>query len=246
MGGMLNPSPDSWTQPVDPPLAPVVKAIGQEYPALAPHINSAAVQWAPDPGDGRHMETYPPWERDNPNPGKLTLELYNRKLTGDALKQSLAADALHYLAAEHPETGQAIDPTYRAMRQQMIDSRSEHQRAVDAKGYQESVEKYGETRSHDDWMDGSRADAYMRGGIFPDINEEWPGYLTDEQKAIADRARTYLQTGQPAPPLTIDQSPATMPQPFAPGALGRINSTPVPLGSALGGGGNAPMQGVRG
>jgi hypothetical protein len=179
-----------------------IEAVAKQYPALSPYMGNAKVQYGDQAASaGRQLEFYPPWESDNPNPGAVTLELF-QQMQGQPLQQAIAGDMLHLLGAVDPRTGQAVDPKWSQMRQQLIDSRTDKQRAMDQKVYRDE----GDKRSFDDWINQSRADAYVRGYITPDAANEWQQVYTPDQVKILDQMRGYLTTPPPRSPQqqTID------------------------------------------
>lgn len=191
----------------DPDLAPVLKSIGDEYKALLPHVPNMSAAWGKQaPDETRKLEFYHPWQDDNPSPGKLTSEVFDRSLKGDILRDSIAGDSLHYLGTKNPDTGKPIDPTYRAMKDKLIGSLTADQKKTDREAYDMDIAEYGPRGLMDDprtgkpvtfetWFDENRADAYMRGGIFPKNNPGWDEYLTSQQKKILSDARGYLTKG---------------------------------------------------
>lgn len=177
----------------DAPFGDYKRAISGQYPALAPHMDKFSVQWGENNPHGGSLEFFPPWELHNPNPGQPTIELYNRDLKGNELQSAIAGDALHYLGAVGP-SGNPVDPTFHGMKQQMIGSLTPDQLAVDRRAYDKSRSS-GDHRSFDDWMQDSRGDAYIRGYITPDANDEWrkQGVYNPEQKKLLDAMNAYLR-----------------------------------------------------
>lgn len=175
-------------------FAPIVERISQKYPALAPHIAQAKIQWG-DPQqferNGGHIEFFPPWELHNPNPGEVTLEIYNRGLTGQRLEDAIAGDMLHYLSSVSPE-GKAVDPQWRQLRDQVIAARDPEAIEIDRRAYARAQQQ-GDTRSFEEWMDISRADAYVRGYITPDERNEWAGAYNPEQQRVLDAMLGHLK-----------------------------------------------------
>lgn len=198
-----DPVPDQAEQRGAAELEAAKAAVAARYPALAPHLADAKVQWG-DPSiyekTGGHLEFYPPWESENPNPGKVTLELYDRSLKGKALEDAIAGDMLHHLAAVNPETQQPVDAKWRGMRDEVIAGRDAASKAMDERAYAAAT-KGGDTRDFDQWMDNSRADAHVRGYLTPDKDDNWRNAYTPQQKATLDQMRNYL-TAAPALPVS--------------------------------------------
>ncbi len=150
---------------------PSLGEVGKAYPKLVQYLPQVTVQRGkPEPNDNRQLEFYPPWESRNPNPGKITIEMY-RDFHGPERTNAIAGDLLHYIGARNPSTKQPIDPKYWAMKQQVVKSRTPEQKYLDDRLYEEAKRR-GESRSFEDWMQESRADAYIRGWITPDQADE--------------------------------------------------------------------------
>ncbi len=180
-----------------PELADALTAARAAYPALAPHLDNSVVQYgtASGPNDDRQLEYYPPWEAQNPNPGKHTIEIYNRKLRGDDLRDSVAADLLHGVGSIDPRTGQPVDPQWYELKQQLGASRNARHSAMDLGAYeQEKASPYG-AGPYADWDKNNRLDAYVRGALFPTQNPEWQnGIFTPEMQPIIGKMKSYLGT----------------------------------------------------
>lgn len=95
-------------------------------------------------------------------------------------------DMLHYLPA--------VDNKYNSLRQQFAESMTPRQREIDQTAYNRNQAEYGENRPYNEWFDKSRLDAYIRGGLVPEINPEWQNAFTPEQKNIIASIQQYLQT----------------------------------------------------
>lgn len=187
-------------------LDAIRRRVGAQYPALAPHVNAMALQWGtPETGANRgHLEFYPPWESDNPNKGQSTLEFYDPQMQGNALQSAIAGDSLHLVGAVDPRTNRAVDPQWLAMKRALVGSLTPQQLAVDQRAYEMDKQR-GETRPFDDWMQDSRADAYIRGYITPDAADEWrkKGTYTPDQSNLLTAMKQYLQK----PPVSPDNMP---------------------------------------
>lgn len=183
----------------EPALDRVVQNVAKRYPTLAPYLSDARVQWG-DPEEfkknGGHLEFFPPWEQYNPNPGKVTLELYDRDMKGRALEDAIAGDMLHHLGSVDPN-GREIDPAWRYMRDKVIAGRSPEAVEMDKRAYAEAM-KNGEQRPFDQWMDQSRADAYVRGYITPDAADNWKDAYTPQQRATLEAMKAHLDLAPPS------------------------------------------------
>lgn len=174
----------------DPPID--LSGIAKKYPALAEHLKNTVAQWGTGPGV---MEFYQPDDTENPNAGKITLQFRDRNVNPAQIPDFAAADMLHYLGSSKSD-GSTIDPYYGALRQQMLKSRSPQQMQADKENYDIEKKQFGDVGSYDDYMNKNRADAYMRGAIFPQINPEWSGFLSPQQRLIGNNALKYLMTPQ--------------------------------------------------
>jgi hypothetical protein len=187
-----------------PPSDPTLAAVGQKYKALAPHMAQSEIIRSPKAkGDPRGLEFYPPYESENPRPGKITFELFN-KMNPRQTEGAVAADALHYLGGySDPEQTKPVDPQWLKMKNEMMSFRSPAQRGVDERAFAGGHEP-GDTI--DKWTDRNRADAYMRAGAFPEQNPEWqlpkgdPEGWTPQQEELIAKMNAYLHTGGTEPP----------------------------------------------
>lgn len=139
------------------------------------------------PGQGPgYAEFYSPDERDNPTPGRPTIEIRKQDLEGRELENVIAGDALHHM-------GRA-DPEFKKMREQYRNSMSEEAKAQQKGRYEYSQKNFGEKRPYDQWFEASGLDAPIRGHLFPDENaefkENWP--YSDPQKYVLGRMQRYL------------------------------------------------------
>ncbi len=188
----------------DPRLAEVAKA----YPRLKPFLSKVQIQQGQktNPSDDRGLEFYPPWESENPNPGKITLELYD-KMDGNALTSALGGDLLHYLGGVDPSTGKPVDPQYYAMKQEVLNARTPQQENVDKAMYAQAVHSGAEKRSYQNWLQQSRIDAYIRGYVAPEMGGRYPDewrahgwYNAPQMKVAVDAIKKYVTTeSEPTP-----------------------------------------------
>ena len=115
--------------PTGAKLRPELVQSGQRFPALQPYLSNVVVQ----PGknkksDDRQVEFYPPWESENPNPGKLTVETYHPELTsGEGLTNTVSGELLHYIGGVNPATGKPVDPNYYSLKQKVSAARTPQQ-----------------------------------------------------------------------------------------------------------------------
>ncbi len=192
-------------------LNAIRQRVAARYPALAPHLDNTALQWG-DPANnpvGGHLEFFPPWESENPNPGKTTLEFYDPRMQGNALVKAIGGDMLHHLGSIDPRTGQPVDPQWLGMKNALVGSLTPEQLGVDQQAYAQAKAQ-GDSRSFDEWMQQSRADAYIRGRITPDEQNNWKDVYNSPQNALLGSMQQYLQrppvSPQNMPPSsTLDQ-----------------------------------------
>ena len=93
-------TPVTINPPQTPEMDPRLADVAQQFPRLKPYLSNVKVQQGKktSPKDDRGLEFYPPWESRNPNPGKITLELYDQ-MKGPELTNALGGDMLHHLGA---------------------------------------------------------------------------------------------------------------------------------------------------
>jgi hypothetical protein len=185
---------------------PRLTAVGQQFPRLTPYLSQVQVQSGKksSPRDDRGLEFYPPWESKNPNPGKITLELFD-SLKGDQLTTALGGDLLHYLGGVDPRTNKPIDAEYQKLKTEVMNSRTSHQDTIDRRIYEDEKRTGGETRSYEDWLQQSRIDAYIRGYVTPELGGRYPdewrknGWYDDPRmKKAVEKIKTYVTTAQEA------------------------------------------------
>ncbi|HTF75592.1 MAG TPA: hypothetical protein VK620_14890, partial [Bradyrhizobium sp.] len=196
---------DAWNIPQGAapwfPQPSDAEGIAQNYPALAPYTKNLAVQngKSSGPSDDRVLEFYQPWESDNPNPGKLTSELFPaaQSMSPQDRQETIAGDMLHHLGAINPATGMPVDPNWYAMKQELGAARTPQHLKADANAYaQEKANPSYETAPYSDWDQGNRLDAYVRAGVFPNQNKEWGDFIDNpKMRDIHARMQRYLTTG---------------------------------------------------
>jgi hypothetical protein len=170
----------------DEPTA-ALSSIQQRYPALRGY-DWAVVDSRGKPSKyGGGIEFYSPDEPESPQPGRPTIEVFDADLKGKALETAIMGDMLHHLPS--------VDQTFAGMREQLRSTLTPEQLAIDQKAYEKSKAEYGEDRPFEDWMHISRLDAYVRGRLAPDKNDEWKDAYTPEQKTLIDGMGEYLKKG---------------------------------------------------
>lgn len=164
-------------------LQSAVDDVYKKYPILSQYGFEVAYGERPE-GTVGGLEFYAPDEEKNPRPGVPFIEVYDRSVTGNDLATMLFGDMLHHVAS--------ADDGFRAMRDKFVETITPEQAAIDRGAYERSKLRHGESRSFDKWFDVSRKDAYIRGYLAPDKNDEWRDIYTDEQKKILEQMKSYL------------------------------------------------------
>ena len=165
----------------------LLESVGKRFPRLKKIMGNSAVVQSPDEGDGRLLEYYDPEDTDSPTPGKTTFQMFQKFDAPGEREDAIAADALHSLPRN--------DPKWRDLRSMLIDARPAEQRRIDDGAY---LEDHDPGQSKESWMERNRADAYVRGGLFPDRNPEWNQNengkepWTPEQQHVFELMRAYL------------------------------------------------------
>lgn len=194
----------------------VLDAVAKRYQRLAPHLKNAVVsQGNAAEANGRHLEFYPPWESDNPTPGKSHVQLFDKNLSPPDLHAAVSADMLHLLGSTDPRTGAQVDPAWMELKNQLPQIMTPQQHLTNLNAYKQDQAADGDVGTYDDWMKRSRIDAYVRAGLFPDQNPEWKGFTTPEQGKLFDQMSAHLQT----PPDEISK-PLIEPAPIAGQGIG--------------------------
>jgi hypothetical protein len=179
--------------------ADALQDVAATYPVLAPHTKNVLAYDATPPkgSEDDGLETYPPWEEFNPHPGKITIEVYKPFQSRQEARDAIAGDLIHIAGAINPSTKQPVDSTYYKMKQEVKKARDAEQIAIDYKAYKDDV-KNGEKRSFNKWFENSRSEAYVRGRLFPDKNDEWKSFYekNPKLKQAVDNIGKYLKTGK--------------------------------------------------
>lgn len=142
-------------------------------------LSAYCSNYAPEKRSEGYLEFFPPDELFNPEPGKPVIEVYDTG--GHDLETMMLGDMLHYLPA--------IDPKFAEYRDRFRESITPEQEAVDRRAY----ERMGDKRPYDKWFDVSRLDAYLRGFLAPDKNNEWADAYTPEQRELLGEMERHLR-----------------------------------------------------
>jgi hypothetical protein len=160
----------------------------ERFPLLNGHDWSIVDSRSTKPDDERQLEFYSPDEPDSPTPGRPTLEIFNPNLRGEALEHAIYGDMLHHLPT--------VDRTWSAMRDKLRQSLTPDQQAMDRRAYERDQRTYGEDRPYDEWHNASRLDAYIRGRLSPDANDDWRDVYTPDQHNLLNQMEDHLQLGR--------------------------------------------------
>lgn len=187
---------------LDPRDATALAQLGMSHPGLFQHLDKFHIARKANPEkDDRQLEYYPPWEEENPIPGKPVVHVYNQKAKGEELSNLLGGEVLHYMGAVDPNNGKAIDPTFRKMKDSFLKTFTPDQLKRERKMYDRQVAQ-GWQGSFDQFLDSSRADEYLMGWLFPDKEDEWrkQGAYTGEQMLVLADMEKYLKSNKPTTP----------------------------------------------
>jgi hypothetical protein len=200
MGIPVPNSPAPATPKMIPTTSPDVQAVQTKFPALGRYLKDVVIQTGTNSkGDDRQVETYVPWESENPNKGKITIQPFRPELTSGAnLTNTVAGELLHYIGGINPSTHQPVDPQYQTLKQAVLQARTPQQQALDQREYNEQ-RKQGETRPFNDWLNQSRGDEYIMGYVTPDATDEWRKngfYNAPAMKTAIENIKNYLTRAQ--------------------------------------------------
>lgn len=171
----------------------IVTRVKRRYRALEPYDLQVIDSRSRGISNGRRVEFYPPDERDNPIPGKPTVELFDPSFQGEAAEDIIAADALHYLAKK--------DQPLIKLRNEFKNSITPEQMEVDVRAYRRA-QSDGDRRTFNEWYETHRLDQYLGVGFLPKGSrnrQEWEGALTPQQKRILRDIEGYMKTGGKKP-----------------------------------------------
>jgi len=165
-------------------MAAVAQAVMQKYPALR-QVNPFVVDSRGQSSQhGGGLEYYHANTEDSsPLPSLNTIEVFDPNLTGQWLEDAVAGEALHGLPF--------VDPRFASMRRAFQQSLTPAQVAFDQRKFKETA---APNDTFESFMDRSWLDAYIRGYLFPDKNDEWrqSGVYTPEQRDMLERMRSYI------------------------------------------------------
>jgi hypothetical protein len=139
-------------------------------------------------GNGPYQsETYLPNDPDNPDPGKLDIQLRSAESKDPGkYEDEVASEALHGV--------EATDPVYRALTQQFVKSMTPDELAESKQVFKQQ----GGGESFKDWLPRVQAQEYIRGALFPKLDDptgEWRSQLTPGQVKLMRLIQAYLSRG---------------------------------------------------
>lgn len=177
-------------------LNQVTQNVSTRFPKYAKYLSSVVISPSKNSkNDDRQVETYAPWESENPHPGKITIQPFKKELlTTEGLSNTVASELLHHIGGVNPNTGKPVDPEYYSLKQQVGLARSPKQKEIDEKEYQQA-QKQGDKRSFNDWFNNSRLDEYIMGYVTPDKTDEWRKngwYNAPVMKQAVQNVQKYL------------------------------------------------------
>jgi len=171
------------------PINEIVSEIYSEMPMLKQH--DFVVKGVDKPSEyGGSIEFMSPGEPANPYE-KPYVELYENAPTDrKELKRAIWGDMLHHLSD--------VDPHWKELRGQYMQARPKEQVEFDKWKYEDLVNRGQESRSFDEWMDMSWADASIREPLKGNKNwlfdERGLPSQTNEQLGILKTMMQYLES----------------------------------------------------
>lgn len=173
-------------------MSDIVNNIYNQYPRLKKYATDIEIKMDKlippqlfKEGEMGQLEFYPKGEKYSPNPEKNVIEIYNPNLQGEWLEQAIFGDMLHALPNK--------DPEFTKLRNEFKESLTGDQVISAYEMYQN--EKTAEPRSFEKSFDVSILDAFIRGYIAPDKNDEWrkKKFYTLDQEVILDEMISLLK-----------------------------------------------------
>ena len=173
-------------------MSDIVNNIYTQYPRLKKYATDIEIRMdkliPPQLFNEREMgqlEFYPKGEKYSPNPEKNVIEVYNPHLKDEWLEQAIFGDMLHTLPYK--------DNEFTKLRNEFKSSLNKNQMLTAEIMYKR--EKTAEPRSFEKSFDVSILDAFIRGYIAPDKNDEWrkKKFYTLDQEVILDEMISLLK-----------------------------------------------------
>ena len=175
-----------------PDFEGAVKEAVRRYPWLA----NLGVPIKLTEGSGPYMsESYDPKAEENPYPGNFTVQLRNKRLTGDPTSwpAALGREGMDYMS-QH-------DPTYQAYAKQFRKMMTPQQLERAQTRYKKE-QATGEKRSFEDFLKKAELQEYIGGYVFDMPNWRNAGW-TPEQRQLLDKLKSHMWNGQTPTPVNI-------------------------------------------
>ena len=168
----------------------IVQNIYSKYPRLE-QLGDIEIIFSPEKyeeGKGQ-LEFYHKGEDLSPDPSKTIIEIFNPDLKDEWLEKAIVGDMLHGLPGK--------DLEFTDLRNEFKESLNDQQQQQALKMWknQEAREDHP-PRSFEKAFDVSILDAFIRGYVMPDENNEWRNFYTDDQKQILEEMKGLLEQPQ--------------------------------------------------
>jgi hypothetical protein len=154
-----------------------------EYPALRGQPWAVIDSRNKGISNGRRLEFYDPREPNSPVPGRPTVEIFDPSFQGEALRDVIAADMLHFLPQVNEEFGN--------LRERFRQSITPEQLAMDQRAFQRAQQS-GERRPFEQWFEQHRLDQYIGAILLPRPND-WIRSFTEEQNQLSTDILNFLK-----------------------------------------------------
>ena len=165
-----------------------VEAAKQQYP----RFNNLPLSLSVGVGPG-FSETYFPDDPENPQPGKLNVQLRDPKAIKNKSQwpDDVSLEAIHGL--------QDTDPKYQKFTQSFVHSMTREQMAAARHAYERDKKEFGTTESFQKWLPRVQAQEYIRGMLFTKAIPNWvgpegEGQYTPAQMNLGAQIERYLKS----------------------------------------------------
>jgi len=164
----------------------IVQNIYSKYPRLE-QLGDIEIIFSPEKYNGEdQLEFYHKGEDLGPDPSKTVIEIFNPDLKGEWLERAIVGDMLHGLPGK--------DSEFTDLRNEFKDSLNDQQQQQAKKMWQaQEARENHPPRSFEKAFDVSILDAFIRGYVMPDENNEWKDFYTDDQKQILEEMKGLLE-----------------------------------------------------
>jgi|TARA_Y100000310_G_scaffold21356_2_gene20631 hypothetical protein len=163
-------------------LERALSTVNDRFPVLG-NINATIRRGT---GHG-HAEFFPSSESLSPTPGVPLIEVRNPDIKGKWLESLIAGELMHELPL--------INNDFRKLRDDFVKTLNKRQMLEQEDAYQFFVSHpdFQEEREFKDWFEISRIDGLIRGYLFPDEQNNFKDFYTDENIEVLDRMRDYIR-----------------------------------------------------